>query len=111
MRALVDANVFVSFWVFDVLMSLADAGLVELRWSEAIESEYLRACESLGRGVVARRLLDAANRAYPDARVGEWEQGIERVELPDADDRHVVAAAIAGDCDFIVTYNLRDFPV
>ena len=31
-------------------------------------------------------------------------------QLPDADDRHVLAAAIVGRCDVIVTQNLKDFP-
>ncbi len=35
---------------------------------------------------------------------------IPSLQLPDADDRHVLAAAIVGRCDAIVTQNLRDFP-
>jgi len=34
----------------------------------------------------------------------------EGLHLPDLDDRHVLAAAIRGRADVIVTCNLRDFP-
>ena len=51
------------------------------------------------------------NTALPDACVFGYEPLIAGLELPDPDDRHVLAAAIAGEADVIVTLNLKDFPV
>ena len=39
-----------------------------------------------------------------------YEDLIEGLHLPDPDDRHVLAAAIRGRTDVIVTANVRDFP-
>ena len=45
-----------------------------------------------------------------DAVVTDFEELIETIELPDRNDRHVLAAAIKCDADLIVTTNLKDFP-
>ena len=56
------------------------------------------------------RLFRQMATAFPDALVTGWEPLAETVQLPDPDDRHVVAAARAGRADVIVTDNLADFP-
>jgi hypothetical protein len=49
-------------------------------------------------------------QAVPDLIVSNYEDRIEYLVLPDPDDRHVLAAAIAAAADVIVTSNLKDFP-
>jgi len=46
----------------------------------------------------------------PDCLVTDYEPHIERLTLPDPDDRHVLAAAIHCNAGVIVTLNVRDFP-
>ncbi|GAA1365203.1 hypothetical protein JOD53_001781 [Brevibacterium luteolum] len=48
--------------------------------------------------------------AFKDALVEGWEPIERAVELPDPDDRHVVAAALRGRADAIITENTKDFP-
>lgn len=45
-----------------------------------------------------------------DALVTGYEDLTEGLYLPDPDDRHVLAAAIRGRADVIITANLRHFP-
>lgn len=54
-----------------------------------------------------RREMD---RALPDACVDGHHRLIQDLTLPDPDDRHVLAVAIHADADYIVTFNLSDFP-
>jgi predicted nucleic acid-binding protein len=50
------------------------------------------------------------NEAFDDAMVTGWEPLAAGITLPDPDDAHVVAAALVGRADVIVTENIRHFP-
>lgn len=50
------------------------------------------------------------NDAFPRAKIESYQHLITTISLPDPDDRHVVAAALRGSVDAIVTFNTKDFP-
>jgi hypothetical protein len=50
------------------------------------------------------------NAAVSDARIFDYEDLIPAIQCPDLNDRHVIAAAIKGQCSAIITFNLKDFP-
>lgn len=112
--ALLDACVLYPVPVADALMSLATAGLFAAKWTTRIEDEWMRALEMRRPDLVGRLGVrrDSMRAAVPDWEVPEaaWALLEGGIDLPDVDDRHVLAAAIAGHADCIVTNNLRDFP-
>lgn len=109
-RVFLDANVFVTQWVFDVLLCLAEKGFLDVTWSEEVIEEYLRTSKSLGRVETAEKICGHANHRFPHATIKGWEEHLDDMVLPDESDRHVIAAAIKGGCEYIVTFNTRDFP-
>ncbi len=111
--ALLDANVLVPYTLTDVLLRLAEAGLYRPLWSTSILAEAERTLVHLHPAIAADALHDriaAMDQFFPDAAVTGWEEIVGSLTLPDPDDRHVLAAAIVGGADTIVTANLRDFP-
>lgn len=112
--ALLDACVLYPLAMADALMSLATTGLFAAKWTSRIEAEWIRALEENRpdlRGRLGYR-RDQMREAVPDWEVGEraWTLCARGLALPDPDDVHVLAAALAGHADCIVTANLKDFP-
>jgi hypothetical protein len=58
----------------------------------------------------AGRLIEAMRTRFDDAEVRNWEPFEGTFGLPDIDDEHVLAAAVAGQAGAIVTDNLKHFP-
>src|SRR5690606_15112881 len=97
----------------DLLVRVAIAGTVRARWSAMIIEEVRRNLLADRPDIEPARLertFDLMADALPDACITGFDDLIEGIHLPDADDRHVVAAAIRANAQVIVTENVRDFP-
>ncbi|WP_233261167.1 PIN domain-containing protein [Limnohabitans sp. WS1] len=112
--ALLDACVLYPLAMTDALLSLATAGFFSAKWTTRIELEWIRAIERQRPDLVGRLDVrrDSMRLAILDWEVPEpaWVSLAQGIQLPDPDDTHVLAAAIAGHADCIVTSNLKDFP-
>ncbi|MBI2748833.1 MAG: PIN domain-containing protein [Burkholderiales bacterium] len=110
--AALDACVLYPRLYRDVLLSLAQADLYTARWSVHIEAEWTPSLlkDRPGAAVQIERTVELMRDAVPDCLVTHYEDLIDSLTLPDPNDRHVLAAAIRGNADAIVTANVKDFP-
>ncbi len=110
---LYDANVLYPSTLRDLLIRVAQAGLVQGKWTHEILDEVfsnlIRNRPDLDPAKLART-RELMNSAVRDCLVTGYEPLIDSLTLPDADDRHVLAAAIKARAQVIVTNNLKDFP-
>lgn len=111
--ALLDANCLYPAPIRDVLLQLAVMDIYRAKWTSQIHEEWIGALlrhephRDRAKLERTRDLMDSNTR---DSLVHDYAHLIAALELPDPDDRHVLAAAIVGRCDAIVTQNLKDFP-
>ena len=111
--AVYDACVLYPAPLRDLLMHLAMTDLFRAKWSDMIHDEWTGNLLKNRSDLTAQQLATTRanmNAHVADALVTDFEELIPSLTLPDPDDRHVLAAAIRGQADIIVTKNLKHFP-
>lgn len=112
MKVLLDTCVLYPTVMREMLLGAAGQGLFTPLWSARILEEWALAARKIGPGGETQARVEIAMTVanWPKAQV-TWPPSLEaRLWLPDADDVHVLAAAVAGSADVIVTMNAKDFP-
>ncbi|MBA5636675.1 PIN domain-containing protein [Duganella sp. LX20W] len=111
--AVLDACVLYPAPLRDLLISLAEEGLFRARWTKRIQDEWIRNLIAKRKDIAPEAVAKTAALmadAIEDAIIENADHLIDSLVLPDPDDRHVLAAAIVGHADAIITFNLKDFP-
>lgn len=112
MKICLDTCVLYPTVMREVLLGVAAQGLFTPLWSERILGEWSRAAAKLGPTGQAQADAEIAmlRAHWPKAVIPVPEGLMQRLWLPDTNDVHVLAAAIAGHADMILTLNAKDFP-
>lgn len=91
------------------------SNLFKARWTEDIHDEWTRSVARDHPEIEIKKLertRELMDLAVPDALIERYryQDLVQSLSLPDAEDRHVLAAAISCGAQLIVTLNVRDFP-
>jgi hypothetical protein len=114
--AVYDACVLYPSFLRDFLVRLAihgrRQGVLRAKWTGRIHHEWIGAILRQRPELRAnlRRTRQLMDRHVRGCRVRGYQRWEQRLALPDEDDRHVLAAALACVADVIVTFNTADFP-
>ncbi len=112
MKVLLDACVLYPTVMRRILLGVAKQGHYEPLWSDRILEEWARAVARDGEVAEAsvRSEIAVLKATWHCASIQPRAGDLARLVLPDPDDVHVLAAAIAGSADGILTVNAKDFP-
>lgn len=97
-------------YLCDTLLRLAEAGAYRPLWSAEVLEELRRNLPDRGLAdeAIAYRIGEM-RRAFPEAEVTGYNHLIEAMPC-DPKDKHVLAAAVRGGAEVLVTFNTSDFP-
>ena len=112
MKVLLDACVLYPTVMREMLIGVAKTGAYTPLWSPRILEEWARAARKSGPDGegVARSEIALLRAGWPGSEIQPRAGDLARLWLPDENDIHVFAAAVAGSADSIVTENRADFP-
>jgi len=112
--AVLDACVLYPAPMRDTLLCFAEQRLYIPQWSDIITDEWTRNLLKNRTDLDEKRInrtVGFMSYFFPLANVMNFDHHIPGIELPDSNDRHVVACAIQCEAEIIVTFDLKDFPV
>jgi hypothetical protein len=113
LTAFLDANALYPAELRNLLMRLALAEAYRPLWSDRVQKEWTEALArdrpDLPREKI-ERVRALMEQHIPEATVEDYEAIVGQLALPDHGDRHVLAAAIKGGAELLVTANLKHFP-
>ena len=109
-RVLIDACVLYPTVLRDIVLGVAARGHFTPLWSPRILEEWARAAARRSDEGIARGEIAALRASWPGAEVTPDPATEARLSLPDPADTHVLAAAIDGGAQELLTLNLKDFP-
>lgn len=111
--AVLDACALHPVIIRGALLWLSTVHLFRPLWSEKILQE-MRSSILAKQSHLEPSNLDShiaiLTQSFPDAMVAEHPFSLVGLDVPDANDAHVIGTAIVGRADTIVTQNLKDFP-
>lgn len=110
LRVFLDTNVLFSARLRAVFLGFVESKCVDVYWSEEVLVELERTLQKQISAEKAERLTTVLRVKFPLSIVSWEETTADSLVLPDPNDVHVLAAAITGECDLLITDNIDDFP-
>ena len=111
--AVLDANVLYPAPLRDFLLNLAATEIFQPKWSEIIQNEWkynlLKNRPDLKESQL-NRTVKFMESAFPEANTEVQLEIVQDITIPDENDKHVLASAITSEANYIITWNIKDFP-
>jgi predicted nucleic acid-binding protein len=112
-RVFIDTNVLFPFSVMDLMLALTENGIHDVMWSDDLLDEWERVIvRERHRSPDAAAAITATIRQFfADTLIPaeSYRRLVAEVDGPDSDDNAHMAAAVAGQAESLITWNIKDF--